>query len=47
MNITAVLTGIGLLIFAYLLFSNGSAVVGILGTGGNVAVNETKTLQGR
>ncbi len=47
MKIEAILTGIGLLIFAYLLFSHGAAVQGILGTGGNVLSTESKVLQGR
>lgn len=46
-NIVTILTGIGLLIFAYLLLSNSKGAIGLLNSGfagGNTTI---KTLQGR
>lgn len=42
-----ILTGVGLLIFAYLLFSNAPGAVSLLNAGFSGANTSVKTLQGR
>ena len=46
-TIVTILSGIGLLIFAYLLFSNGSAATGLMNAGFSGGNTTIKTLQGR
>lgn len=45
--IQGVFFGIGMLILAYLLAKNADGYVALLGSSGNVLLNETKALQGR
>lgn len=47
LNIDALFTGIGILIALYLLVYYGKNSTALVGTGGNVLIGETKTLQGR
>ena len=46
-TIVTILSGMGLLIFAYLLFSNGSAATGLMNAGFSGGNQTIKTLQGR
>jgi len=46
-NVYKIITGIGLLIFVYLLLANGTATTGVISTIASNSINGIKTLQGR